>query len=42
MDLQWIAVLSTVLLRTRKPTTLPTSDRSGHVREPAHLAPRST
>jgi len=42
MDLQWIAVLSIVLLRTRTPTTLPASDRAGHVREPAHLAPRST
>jgi hypothetical protein len=42
MDLQWIAVLSIVLLRTRKPTTLPASDRAGHVREPAQLAPRST
>ena len=42
MDLQWIAVLSIVLLRTRKPTSLPACDRAGHVRESAHLAPRST
>ena len=41
MDLQWIAVLSIVLLRTSKPTTLPASDRAGYDRGPAHLAPTS-
>jgi hypothetical protein len=41
MDLQWVAVLSIALLRTRKPT-MPASDRAGYVGEPAHLAPRST
>lgn len=42
MDLQWVAVLSIVLLRTRTPSALPASDHRGYLREPAHLGARST
>lgn len=35
MDMQWVAVLSIVLLRTRKLTVLPAIGHRGYLREPA-------
>ena len=42
MDLQWVAVLSIVLLRTRNPSALGSTDHARYVREPAHVGARSS